>query len=189
MPGVLLAIAYTALLLYFMRRMPFFAWIPGLRMRTVAGLFSKIMAGTALWAVYTYLYTDRTTADIFKYFDDSAVLYGALWQHPGDLLRIFTGISNDSPYFDAHYYGVMNNWVRRFENNVYNDSHHDPLQYGVADPLLRPLPRSYGLRLFREHHGTCGVIPSCASAAEGSVSRTDAGDLPWRACCSGPVVC
>ena len=124
MPGVLLAIAYTALLLYFMRRMPFFARIPGLRMRTVAGLFIlKIMAGTALWAVYTYLYTDRTTADIFKYFDDSAVLYGALWQHPGDLLRILTGISNDSPYFDAHYYGVMNNWVRRFENNVYNDSH------------------------------------------------------------------
>lgn len=124
MPGILLAIAYTALFLYFMRRIPFFARVPGLPMRTVAALFVlKIMAGTALWAVYTYAYPDRSTADIFKYFDDSKVLYDALWTAPGDFIRMLTGIANDSPWFDKQYYGVMNNWVRQFENNVYNDSH------------------------------------------------------------------
>ncbi len=124
MPGILLAIAYAALFLYFMRKIPFFARVPGLRMRTIAGLFLlKIIAGTALWVVYTYLYTDRSTADIFKYFDDSEVLYNALWNAPGDFFRMLSGIGNDSPYFDAQYYGVMNNWVRQFENNVYNDSH------------------------------------------------------------------
>ena len=100
MPGVLLAIAYTALLLYWMRRIPFFARIPGLPMRWVAGLFVlKILAGTALWAVYTYIYTDRLTADIFKYFDDSAVLYAALWDQPGDFFRMLFGIANDTDYF------------------------------------------------------------------------------------------
>ena len=124
MPGVLLAIAYTALLLYWMRRIPFFARIPGLPMRWVAGLFAlKILAGTALWAVYTYIYTDRLTADIFKYFDDSAVLYAALWDQPGDFFRMLFGIANDTDYFTERYYLVMNTWIREFENNVYNDSH------------------------------------------------------------------
>lgn len=124
MPGVFLAIAYAALLLFLMRRLPFFTRVPGLSMRSIAALFGlKILAGTALWAVYTYAYPDRSTADIFKYFDDSKVLYDALWTAPGDFLRMLTGIGNDSPYFDQQYYGVMNNWVRRFENNVYNDSH------------------------------------------------------------------
>lgn len=124
MPGLLLATAYTALLLYFMRRLPFFARVPGLGMRTIAVLFIlKIAAGTALWATYTWVYTDRATADIFKYFDDSRVMYDALWAEPGDFLRMLCGIGNDSPYFTERYYAVMNNWIREFENNVYNDSH------------------------------------------------------------------
>ncbi len=124
MPGVLLAIAYTAFFLYLMRRTPFFARVPGLGMRTIGAIFVlKIIAGTALWAVYTYAYPDRGTADIFKFFDDSKVLYDALWTAPGDFMRMLTGVANDSPYFDEQYYGVMNNWVRKYENNVYNDSH------------------------------------------------------------------
>lgn len=124
MPGMLLAIAYAALLLYWMRRIPFFARIPGLPMRWVAGLFVlKILAGTAVWVVYTYVYTDRLTADIFKYFDDSAVLYAALWDKPGDFFRMLFGIANDTSYLTERYYLVMNTWIREFENNVYNDSH------------------------------------------------------------------
>lgn len=124
MTGAVLAIAYTALLLYWMRRIPFFARIPGLPMRWVAGLFVlKILAGTALWAVYTYVYPDRLTADVFKYFDDSAVMYNALFEKPMDYLRMIGGMGNDTPYFTEHYYAVMNNWIRQFENNIYNDSH------------------------------------------------------------------
>ena len=67
MPGVLLAIAYTAFFLYLMRRTPFFARVPGLGMRTIGAIFVlKIIAGTALWAVYTYAYPDRGTADILS---------------------------------------------------------------------------------------------------------------------------
>ncbi|MEO8733942.1 MAG: hypothetical protein ABI373_06400, partial [Flavobacteriales bacterium] len=84
MPGILLAIGYVALFLYLIRRSAFFQ-APGLERRTVGWLFLlKIAAGTALWWVYTYHYTDRSTADIYKYFDDGNVMFSALPAHPLD---------------------------------------------------------------------------------------------------------
>lgn len=123
MPGTLLAIGWTALLLYLMRRMPFFAHLPGLRMRWVAAAFVlKILAGTALWAVYTYVHTDRATADVHKYFDDSRVLHEALLASPGDYLRMLFGIDADGPRFTEQYYSRMNNWVRRWDSGLPNDA-------------------------------------------------------------------
>ncbi|MBX2972726.1 MAG: hypothetical protein KF797_06460 [Flavobacteriales bacterium] len=124
MTGILLALSYTALLLYFMRHMPFYARVPGLSFRWVAGfLLLRVAAGIALWAIYTYVYPDRATADIFKYFDDSAQMFKALPEKPVDYLRMLTGIGNDTPYFHERYYNDMNNWVRHYESNLYNDAH------------------------------------------------------------------
>lgn len=124
MPGVLLAIAYTSLLLYLMRRMPFYARVPGLSMRCVSGLFLlKVAAGTALWAVYTMVYSDRATADIFKYFDDGAVMFNALHERPMDFFRMLFSVGNDSPWFDEQYYRKMNHWYRQWESNLHNDAH------------------------------------------------------------------
>lgn len=124
MTGILLAAAYTALLLYWMRRTPYFAEVPGLRFRWVATFFLlRIAAGLALWAIYTYVYPDRATADVFKYFDDSAYMYGALGDRPLDYLRMITGIGNDNAHFHEFYYRHMNNWVRHYESNLYNDAH------------------------------------------------------------------
>lgn len=124
MPGLFLALGYTALLLYVMRKLPFFARVPGLSLRTQAVLFLlKVAAGTALWAVYTYVYTDRATADVYKYFDDGLVMFSALPDRPGDYLRMLFGIGNDNPHFSETYYQVMNNWYRQYESNMYNDAH------------------------------------------------------------------
>lgn len=124
MTGFLLALGYTALLLYFMRRTPFFSAIPGLSFRWLAVLFLlKIAAGTALWAIYTYVYPDRHTADVFKYFDDSAHMFKAIYTTPADYFRMLFGIGNDTEAFWWKYYKDMNNWERAFESNLYNDSH------------------------------------------------------------------
>lgn len=124
MSGILLATGYTALLLLGIRRIRFFHGLPGLPVRWVGGLLVlKILAGTALWAIYTWQYTDRATADVFKYFDDSAVMFGALAERPVDYLRMVTGIGNDTPWFTEQYYRLMNNWFRQFESNLYNDAH------------------------------------------------------------------
>lgn len=124
MPGILLAIGYTALLLYFMRRLPFYARVPHLPLRSVALLLVlKVLAGTALWAVYTWSYTDRVHADVFKYFDDSAVMFSALWERPEDFLRMLFSVGNDNAWFDERYYKVMNHWYREYESNLHNDAH------------------------------------------------------------------
>lgn len=123
MPGLFLALGYAALFLLAIRKARFFA-APGLPRRWIGALFLlKIAAGTALWYVYTYVHTDRATADIYKYFDDGNILFSALPEHPGDYLRMLAGIGNDQPQFDTHYYRVMNNWYRQYEGNLYNDAH------------------------------------------------------------------
>ena len=123
MLGAILAIGYTALFLYAILRMRFFA-LPGLRKRHLAGLFLlKVMAGTALWWIYTYHFADRSTADIYKYFDSSKPMYDALWTKPVDFFQMLFGIRNDSPYFSETYYRHMDHWFRKYESNLYNDSH------------------------------------------------------------------
>jgi hypothetical protein len=123
MLGVLLALGYTALFLYVIRRAPFFNAL-GLPKRTIGALFLvKILAGTALWYVYTYVHTDRATADIYRYFDDGNIMFSALPEHPLDFLRMLAGIGNDQRRFDVNYYQVMHNWYRQYESNMYNDAH------------------------------------------------------------------
>jgi hypothetical protein len=123
MLGILLALGHTCIFLYVIRRARFFNAV-GLSKRTIGGLFLlKILAGTALWYVYTYMHTDRATADIYRYFDDGNIMFRAWNEAPLDYLRMLTGIGNDQKRFDVHYYQVMNNWYRQYESNVYNDAH------------------------------------------------------------------
>ncbi len=124
MTGILLATGYTCLLLALIRQMRFFSTVPGLPPDRIGSIFIlKILAGTALWWIYTYLYPDRAVADVFKYFDDSAIMFSALAERPKDYVQMLFGIRNDTPYFSEMYYMKMNNWFRMYESNVYNDAH------------------------------------------------------------------
>ncbi|HEY0977933.1 MAG TPA: hypothetical protein VGE21_10735 [Flavobacteriales bacterium] len=123
MGEVLLPLLYTGLFLLVIQRWGFFA-APGLGKGTISGLFLlKIAAGTALWWVYTAHYTDRATADIYKYFDDGNVLFSALPERPADYLRMLFGVVDDRERFDTQYFRVMNNWYRQYEGALYNDAH------------------------------------------------------------------
>lgn len=52
----------------------------------IVGFSIKLLMGLSLWYIYTYYYTDRATADIYKYYDDALVI---LEQTKGDwLLRL-----------------------------------------------------------------------------------------------------
>jgi hypothetical protein len=48
----------------------------------------KALATTALYLLYTKYYTTRADADIFKYFDDSLIIFNHLKQHPSDFWEI-----------------------------------------------------------------------------------------------------
>lgn len=121
MMGAVLAVGYALLFLLLVQVHPFFR-TPGARVVSLAFVL-KLVAGTGLWYIYTYVHTDRATADIYRYFDDGNIMYEALYAHPLDYLRMLTGIGNDQVRFDVNYYQVMHNWYRQYEGNLYNDAH------------------------------------------------------------------
>jgi len=119
---ILLTIAYSALFIFIINKMQFFH-VDGISKRTFSLLFIlKLFFGFSLWAIYTFYYTDRATADIYKYFDDSAVIYNTLKTNPIDYFKLLFGIGNNTPAFDR-YYSEMNFWARKVDSNIYNDSH------------------------------------------------------------------
>lgn len=120
--GYLLSGFYTIIFLYLIYRLNFFE-VKGFSKRTVSAVFLlKILSGFLLTWIYTDYYTDRCTADIYKYFDDSSVLYDALFTRPVDFLRMMSGIMNNNEYFDVTYYSKMNHWFRPFGDSYYNDT-------------------------------------------------------------------
>ncbi|MFN8308934.1 MAG: hypothetical protein U0T73_03130 [Chitinophagales bacterium] len=81
----------------------------------------KLVFGVALWAVYTFYYTDRANSDIYKYYDDAAVVHQAFHQNPKAWFDIITGNENEST---APYTSQMKNWERHFNKAVpFNENH------------------------------------------------------------------
>ncbi|MGZ4034336.1 MAG: hypothetical protein ACXVP4_05690, partial [Bacteroidia bacterium] len=74
--------------------------IESLSHRTISGIFIlKIVFGLILWAIYTFYYTNRSTADIYKYFDDSKIVFDTLKTNPTHFFKMLFGIGNNTPEF------------------------------------------------------------------------------------------
>lgn len=119
---IALSLLYIVFFLWIIRKSAFFL-VPGLSRRAISLLFLlKVVAGVAVWAIYTFYYTDRLSADIYKYFDDSKILYEIFFRSPAHFFRILSGIGNSGPRFDP-YYSSMHYWARSADAGIYNDSH------------------------------------------------------------------
>ena len=115
-------ILYILLFFWILKRWKFFS-DSGITTTQLWLLFSiKLVIGFGLTWVYTAYYTNRLEADIFKYFDDSKVLYNALYSNPLDFFKMLFGYGNNNEYFFNNYYIEMNNWDRVYESSTYNDS-------------------------------------------------------------------
>lgn len=87
-------------------------------------LFSiKVICGFTLTYIYSNHYKDRSTADIFKYYDDAKVMYSALKDEPLDYFKMISGVGNNTFHFDTCYYEKMNHWYKRNDFGMYNDNH------------------------------------------------------------------
>ncbi|MDP6909768.1 MAG: hypothetical protein QF371_09685, partial [Flavobacteriales bacterium] len=82
----------------------------------------KVLSGFFLYLVYTYYYTDRSTSDIWKYYNDGMVMFSALREHPMDYLQMLLGIRNEGPRFEI-YYDRMHHWYRPYGSSIANDTH------------------------------------------------------------------
>jgi hypothetical protein len=111
---------YFIAILFLIRKIRFFH-LEGLPKWAPAAVFViKIFAGLCLWAIYTFYYTDRVNSDIWKYFDDSKIMYDAPAE---DLAKMITGIGDKTAHFDSLYYFEMDHWYQEFDNNLLNDAH------------------------------------------------------------------
>ncbi len=119
----LITIFYVFLFTLIIRNHRFFR-IDGVRKEAIRfAFFLKLFAGGVLFLVYTYYYTDRSTADIFKYFDDGKIMANAFYNKPLDFFKMLFSVQNDTPYFTETYYNQMNNWFRVYDSNIFSDSH------------------------------------------------------------------
>jgi len=120
--STVLLIFYILLFFWVLKRWKFFG-DSGITTTQLWLLFSlKLIIGFGLTWIYTAYYTNRLDADIFKYFDDSKVMYNALYSNPVDFFKMLFGYGNENEYFFNSYYVEMNNWVRVYESSTYNDS-------------------------------------------------------------------
>ncbi len=82
----------------------------------------KIVAGIGMGILYSSYYNVREEADIYKYFDDSKILYDALILRPSDGIQAFLG-NDDNETVREEIMHKMNHWYRPYNGNQSNDSH------------------------------------------------------------------
>lgn len=111
----LLPILILIALVYLSYRLRFFHLEELTQWAAPALLLTKIFFGFALWAVYTFYYTDRSTSDIYKFYDDAHYAHLAFSENKSAFLGLMTG-SEDSSL--AVYTGQMKNWDRVFNKAI-----------------------------------------------------------------------
>ena len=118
---IFLTAIYSTLFCWLVVKYRFFK-IAGISPWIFVGIFFiKLLSAFVLTLVYTYYYTDRSTADIFKYFDDAKIIFSALPHKPYDYVKMVTGIDAQNPDL-RHYYNDCNFWFKKFDYRLYNDN-------------------------------------------------------------------
>ena len=113
--SVILPILIICLLVAAIYRFRFFH-PEGLPVWTGAALFGiKLLFGFALWAVYTFYYTDRQMSDIYKFYDDAHYVHQAYGENRTAFYGLMTGSEDSS--LDA-YTSQMKNWKRNFTERL-----------------------------------------------------------------------
>lgn len=112
---------WTLFFLFVIWKHPFFK-IKDCTQWFLFGVFCcKLTTSGVLHYIFTNYYPDRSTADIFKYFDDAVVLFDSLHQSVGDFIKILFGLNCDTPEM-FHYFQDTNHWTRMYEYAPFLDN-------------------------------------------------------------------
>lgn len=82
----------------------------------------KVVGTFALVTLFTYHYTDRSTSDIHRFFDDGMRLNAVAFDAPLDFLQILLGWNIDQETFRTLYFEQFNAWIKPYDSG-YNDNH------------------------------------------------------------------
>jgi len=83
------------LFVFWMNKSAFFQFGSLPKTYSYVALMLKVSAGIALWLVYSYFYSERMNADIYKYFDDAAHLFKSTQNDWSLRFKVLTGFQND----------------------------------------------------------------------------------------------
>ena len=83
----------------------------------------KVFAAFLLTLVYTKYYTDRSSADIFRYYDDGLIMFNTIKSNPLDYIQMVFGLDFNHDYFHSNYYQHMNFWDRSYKDSSFSDTH------------------------------------------------------------------
>lgn len=118
---IALYLVYALLILWLIQRWRFFA-IPGTKRWWFQVVFIlKLIAGSVLFYFYSHAEA-RGNADIFKYFDDSKIIYEAFWEHPSDFFTIMLGGDVSSEYFQEKYLQHAGHWYKVYDSQIFNNN-------------------------------------------------------------------
>ena len=118
--NILPFVYFSLILLYLWKKNPFGKY--GIKPYWGISIFTfKVLAGTALWFIYTYIYVERSTADNFRFFDDAKVMHNVLFEDPISYLKLLIGFDTDDPALQK-YIVRMFNWDKEYNYFLYNDS-------------------------------------------------------------------
>ncbi len=129
---MIIFLLYFFLFIYLLKKWSFFSSEHISRRFLIFVFVTKILIGLSLFWVYTEYYPNksminkdesRKNSDIFKYYDDSEVIYNALHEKPIDFFKIIFSVKNNNEYFYENYYINMNHWDTPYDTNIFNDSH------------------------------------------------------------------
>lgn len=73
----------------------------------------KLIAGVAIWYIYTYYYNDRGTGDQYRYFDDAAIMFEAFKQNPFYFIELFFDLGRNKAELKP-YYELFMNWDKEY---------------------------------------------------------------------------
>src|ERR1700722_7103904 len=79
----------------------------------LGAFYLKLLFGLVFWYIYTHIYPNRATSDIFKYYEDSKILFASLHTSPKDYFCMLTSVGDSSPYYQDIYHH-MNNWFNGY---------------------------------------------------------------------------
>ena len=123
MSSVLLVLFPISLLLFILlgiRKSSYFKNAPFSSKSLQWAFVFKVISGLILISIYTFYYQDRSSADVFKYFDDGKILYQSTQAHPIDFVKIMIG--QDTPELSKNHLSKMSYWYRSFDHGLRNDN-------------------------------------------------------------------
>ena len=85
----MISILYVAAIFVLLKKSNFFEF-EGIKKTAICKAFLiHLVAGILLYIIYTEYYQERYTSDIFKFYDDSLVLYNLFFENTADFFKIF----------------------------------------------------------------------------------------------------